>query len=155
MKQERVKELLSEALAENEELFLIELSFLAENKILVQVDGDKGVALNECMRISRHIEQNLDREEEDFGLEVTSPDIANPLKVKRQYQKNIGKILQIKTTTNENYEGVLTETNENQVFLEWKAREPKPIGKGKVTVVKTATIEYKNIEEAKVKIIFN
>jgi ribosome maturation factor RimP len=107
------------------------------------------------MRISRHIEQNLDREEEDFGLEVTSPDIANPLKVKRQYQKNIGKILQIKTTTNENYEGVLTETNENQVFLEWKAREPKPIGKGKVTVVKTATIEYKNIEEAKVKIIFN
>ncbi|MFB0939073.1 MAG: ribosome assembly cofactor RimP [Urechidicola sp.] len=155
MKQERVKELLSEALAENEELFLIDLSFLAENKILVQVDGDKGVALNECMRISRHIEQNLDREEEDFGLEVTSPDIANPLKVKRQYQKNIGKILQIKTTTNENYEGVLTETNENQVFLEWKAREPKPIGKGKVTVVKTATIEYKNIEEAKVKIIFN
>jgi ribosome maturation factor RimP len=155
MKQERVKELLSEALAENEELFLIDLSFLAENKILVQVDGDKGVALNECMRISRHIEQNLDREEEDFGLEVTSPNIANPLKVKRQYQKNIGKILQIKTTTNENYEGVLTETNENQVFLEWKAREPKPIGKGKVTVVKTATIEYKNIEEAKVKIIFN
>jgi ribosome maturation factor RimP len=155
MKQERVKELLSEALAENEELFLIDLSFLAENKILVQVDGDKGVALNECMRISRHIEQNLDREEEDFGLEVTSPDIANPLKVKRQYQKNIGKILQIKTTTNENYEGVLTETNENQVFLEWKAREPKPIGKGKVTVVKTATIEYKNIEEATVKIIFN
>ena len=155
MKQEIVKELLSEALEENEALFLIELSFLAENKILIEVDGDKGVTLKECMRISRHINDNLDREEEDFGLEVTSPDIANPLKVKRQYKKNIGKTLQIKTTTNENYEGVLTETNENQVFLEWKAREPKPIGKGKVTVVKTATIEYKNIEEAKVKIIFN
>lgn len=155
MNQEKVKELLSEALAENEELFLIDLSFLAENKILIEVDGDKGVTLKECIRISRHIDHNLDREEEDFGLEVTSPNIANPLKVKRQYQKNIGKILQIKTITNENFEGVLTETNENQVFLEWKAREPKPIGKGKVTVVKTATIEYKNIEEAKVKIIFN
>jgi ribosome maturation factor RimP len=155
MNQEKVKELLSEALAENEKLFLIDLSFLAENKILIEVDGDKGVTLKECIRISRHIDHNLDREEEDFGLEVTSPNIANPLKVKRQYQKNIGKILQIKTTTNENFEGVLTETNENQVFLEWKAREPKPIGKGKVTVVKTATIEYKNIEEAKVKIIFN
>lgn len=155
MNQEKVKELLSEALAENEELFLIDLSFLAENKILIEVDGDKGVTLKECIRISRHIDHNLDREEEDFGLEVTSPNIANPLKVKRQYQKNIGKILQIKTITNENFEGVLTETSENQVFLEWKAREPKPIGKGKVTVVKTATIEYKNIEEAKVKIIFN
>ena len=155
MKQEIVKELLSDALEENEALFLIELSFLAENKILIEVDGDNGVTLKECMRISRYINDNLDREEEDFGLEVTSPDIANPLKVKRQYQKNIGKTLQIKTTANENYEGVLTETNENKVFLEWKAREPKPIGKGKVTVVKTATIEYKNIQEAKVKIIFN
>ena len=155
MKQEIVKELLSDALEENEALFLIELSFLAENKILIEIDGDNGVTLKECMRISRYINDNLDREEEDYGLEVTSPDIAKPLMVKRQYQKNIGKTLQIKTTTNENYEGVLTETNENQVFLEWKAREPKPIGKGKVTVVKTATIEYKNIQEAKVKIIFN
>ncbi len=155
MRQEIVKELLSDALKENETLFLIELSFLAENKILIEVDGDNGVTLKECMRISRYINDNLDREEEDYGLEVTSPDIANPLKVKRQYKKNIGKTLQIKTTTNENYEGVLTDVNENQVFLEWKVREPKPVGKGKVTVVKTAIIEYKNIQEAKVKIIFN
>lgn len=155
MRQEIVKELLSDALKENETLFLIELSFLAENKILIEVDGDNGVTLKECMRISRYINDNLDREEEDYGLEVTSPDIANPLKVKRQYKKNKGKTLQIKTTANENYEGVLTDANENQVFLEWKVREPKPVGKGKVTVVKTAIIEYKNIQEAKVKIIFN
>lgn len=155
MKQERVKELLSEALAENEDLYLISLSFLPDNKILVEVDGDKGINLKECMRISRHIEHNLDREEEDFGLEVTSPDIANPLKVKRQYKKNIGKILQVKTIANEKYEGTLIDIDEDQIFLEWKAREPKPLGKGKVTVVKNAAIEYKNIEESKVKIIFN
>ena len=155
MNQDIVKRLVKEALEENEELFLIELSFLAGNKILVEVDSDNGINVKECIRISRHVEHNLDREEEDFALEVTSVDIAKPLKVSRQYQKNIGRTLVIKTTEGKQIEGVLISADEDQINLEWKAREPKPIGKGKVTVVKTATITYKNIQEAKVKIIFN
>ena len=155
MNKEIVKQLVREALEENEELFLIELIFSGDNKILVEVDGDKGLTLKECMRISRHIENNLDREEEDFGLEVTSPDVANPLKVLRQYKKNIGRILAVKTTEDKKIEGTLVDADENKISLEWKAREPKPIGKGKITVQKTAEIEYSNIQEAKVKIIFN
>ena len=155
MNKEIVKQLVDEALKENETLFLIDLTFSGDNKIFVEVDGDNGLNLKECMRISRHVEQNLDREEEDFGLEVTSPDVANPLKVLRQYKKNIGRILTVKTYDNKKVEGTLTAANENQISLEWKAREPKPIGKGKVTVDKTAEIEYKDIQEAKVKIIFN
>jgi len=155
MDKEIVKRLVREALEENEELFLIELSFSGDNKILVEVDGDKGLNLKECMRISRYMENNLDREEEDFGLEVTSPDVANPLRVLRQYQKNIGRILTVKTKDSETVEGTLKEANEKQILLEWKAREPKLIGKGKVTVEKTAEITYSNIQEAKVKIIFN
>jgi len=155
MDKETVKRLVREALEENEELFLIELSFSGDNKILVEVDGDKGLNLKECMRISRYVEHNLDKEEEDFGLEVTSPDVANPLKVLRQYKKNIGRILTVKTKENKMVEGTLMEANEKHILLEWKAREPKPIGKGKVTVEKTAEIAYSNIQEAKVKIIFN
>lgn len=155
MNKERVKQLLTEALDENEELFLIELSFLDENKIYIEVDGDMGVNLKECIRVSRHINNNLDREEEDFGLEVTSPDVANPLKVLRQYQKNIGRVLTVKTKENTKFEGTLVDVKDDEVSLEWKAREPKPIGKGKVTVLKTVEIKYSNILEAKVKIIFN
>ena len=155
MNKERVKQLLTEALDENEELFLIELSFLAENKIYIEVDGNTGVNLKECIRISRHINNNLDREEEDFGLEVTSPDVANPLKVLRQYQKNIGRVLTVKTKENSKLEGTLVDVKDDEISLEWKAREPKPIGKGKVTVLKTVEIKYSNILEAKVKIIFN
>ncbi|WP_440120568.1 ribosome assembly cofactor RimP [Tenacibaculum sp. Ill] len=153
MNQERVKELLQEALQENESLYLIDLQFLAENKIKVIVDGDSGVPLSECIRISRNIEHNLDREEEDFSLEVTTPDIAQPLTVKRQYKKNINRILKVKTATEE-FEGTLTEVTENTITLFWKAREPKPIGKGKHTVEKTKTLAYQDIKEAKVKIIF-
>lgn len=155
MDKEVIKQLVKDALAENEELFLIELIFESGNKILVEVDGDKGLTLKECMRISRYIEQNLDREEEDFGLEVTSPDVAKPLKVIRQYKKNIGRILTVKTIDNKIIEGTLIEANENEISLKWKAREAKPIGKGKITVDKTAEIIYNNIQEAKVKIIFN
>lgn len=153
MNTEKVKELLKEALVENDSLFLIDLSFLPGNKIHVVVDGDAGVSLNECIRISRKIEHNLDREEEDFALEVTTPDIAEPIKVQRQYLKNLNRILSVKTQENK-FEGTLIEVNEQNIVLNWKAREPKPIGKGKVTVEKTATLAYEEIIEAKVKIIF-
>ncbi len=149
-----VKNLLNNALEQNPELFLIELKFLAENKIFVEVDGDSGVTLKECIRISREIEHNLDREEEDFSLEVTSPDVANPLKVKRQYTKNINRILDVKLKDNTTVQGELKSVTDDEIELEWKAREPKPIGKGKITVVKNATIQFENILEAKVKIIF-
>ncbi len=153
MNQDKVKELLQEALDENSSLFLIDLQFLANNKIKVIVDGDLGVPLSECVRISRNIEHNLDREEEDFSLEVTTPDISEPLKVKRQYNKNLKRILKVKTEE-DTFEGTLTEVSEENIVLVWKAREPKPIGKGKHTVEKNKSIAYSDIKEAKVKIIF-
>ncbi len=153
MNHERVTQLLQEALDENPSLFLIDLQFLANNKIKIIVDGDSGIPLNECVRISRNIEHNLDREEEDFSLEVTSPNISYPLQVKRQYKKNIGRTLKVKTAEKE-YEGTLAKVDETGIFLQWKAREPKPIGKGKHTVEKSITLLYTDIKEAKVKIIF-
>mgnify|MGYP003683815951 CR=1 FL=1 len=154
MKQEnKVRELVDEALALNESLFLIDLSISINNKIQVTVDGDSGVPLSECIRISRNVEHNLDREEEDFSLEVTTPDISHPLKDKRQYIKNVNRILKVKTAEEE-LEGTLSEADNEKIVLSWKAREPKPIGKGKVTVQKTATVAYKDIKEAKVKIVF-
>ncbi|CAL2089157.1 Ribosome maturation factor RimP [Tenacibaculum sp. 190524A05c] len=153
MNQDKVRALLQEALDENPSLFLIDLKFLANSKIKVIVDGDSGVPLNEIIRISRNIEHNLDREEEDFSLEVTSPDISESLKVKRQYNKNLNRTLKVKTSDNE-FEGKLVEVKEDSIVLTWKAREPKPIGKGKHTVEKVEEIPMDIITEAKVKIIF-
>ncbi len=153
MNQEKVHKLLEEAVAENKSLFVISIDFLPGNKIKVIVDGDQGVPLSECVRVSRHIEHNLDREQEDFSLEVSTPDITQPLLVERQYQKNIGRILKVKTAE-ENFEGTLARVSNQEIELNWKAREPKPIGKGKVTVEKSATVTFEDILEAKVKIIF-
>ncbi|WKD85732.1 Ribosome maturation factor RimP [Polaribacter huanghezhanensis] len=153
MNKKKVQDLLEEALAENQSLYLIELSFLPGNKIQVVVDGDEGISLSECIRINKSIESSFDREEEDFALEVTSPDIAEPLKVKRQYLKNLNRIITVKLN-DKKIEGTLIEVNKEDIVLSWKAREPKPVGKGKVTVDKTEKIAYQDIIEAKVKIIF-
>jgi ribosome maturation factor RimP len=153
MNETKIRDLVNEALEQKDSLYLVDLSISSNNKIQIVVDGDHGVSLNECIRISRSVDNGLDREEEDFSLEVSTPDIAHPLKLKRQYKKNINRILKV-TTSTEEFEGTLTEVNDTNIVLNWKAREPKPIGKGKVTVEKTATLEYKDIKEAKVKILF-
>ncbi|QRM89066.1 ribosome assembly cofactor RimP [Lacinutrix sp. WUR7] len=148
-----VKDLLETALEEKQNLFLIELSIATDNAIKVILDGDNGVTVEDCIFISRAIENNLDREEVDFSLEVASAGATSPLTHKRQYIKNIGRLLEVKTKT-ENMEGTLIEATENEITLQWKSREPKPVGKGKVTVQKQADIAYENIVEAKVMIKF-
>ena len=68
----KVKELLEQGLAEHPTLFLIDFSVGSDNKINVVIDGDEGVSLQDCINVSRSIEHNLDREEQDFSLEVAS-----------------------------------------------------------------------------------
>ena len=153
MLKHRVKELLEVALQEDESIFLIDLAITLDNKINVVIDGDNGVTVKDCVRVSRAIEHNLDREEEDFSLEVMSAGAASPLTHQRQYIKNIERTLKVRTSSEE-IEGKLTEATENNIKLEWKVREPKPVGKGKVTVKKEVNIPYENIVEAKVMIKF-
>ena len=150
---EQVEKLVEEAIQENPKLFLIDLKISPDNRINVIVDGDEGVSIKECMRISRNVEHNLDRETTDFSLEVSSPGLTEPIVNNRQYNKNLGKTLKVKTETDK-FEGKLLEINDNGIVLEWKVREPKPIGKGKVTVVKMATLQYDSIKQAKVKLKF-
>jgi len=69
---EKVETLVQEALGENPSLFLIDLTIGGDNSIRVLLDGDKGVTLEACMQVSRKVEHNLDREENDFSIEVSS-----------------------------------------------------------------------------------
>lgn len=153
MLKDKVELLLSKALEENPSLFLVDFKMGGDNSIKVVLDGDQGISLQDCMDVSRAIEHNLDREEEDFSLEVTSAGAASPLQLPRQYNKNIGRKLQVKTAS-EQLEGTLVETSTDSITLEWKAREPKPVGKGKVTVQKKQEIAFSDILEAKVKLKF-
>ena len=153
MLREKVENLLQEAFEENNSLFLIELSIDDANHISVVIDGDNGVSVNDCIAVSRKIEHNLDREEEDFSLDVASAGVSRPLTMPRQYRKNIGRKLAV-TTSEGKVEGELVKMEGETITLQWKAREPKPVGKGKVTVNKEAVLPLEDIKEAKVIITF-
>ncbi|UZO81229.1 ribosome assembly cofactor RimP [Aquimarina sp. ERC-38] len=152
--QSKVEDLLNKALEDRSDLFLIKMSVHPDHTIEIIIDGDQGVTVEDCIMVSRAIEHNLDREEEDFSLQVMSAGVSEGLVHPRQYPKNVGRKLNVKTADGNQVEGELIQVEEDNIKLTWKTREPKPVGKGKVTVVKEAAIAYEDIKEAKVMITF-
>ena len=150
---DKVNDLITQALLEKPSVFLIDLTISDSFKITVNIDGDNGVVLQDCIDLSRAIENNLDREEQDFSLEVASVGVGSPLKMIRQYKKNVGRTLIVKLET-QTIEAELVEANDNFIILSWEAREPKKIGKGKETVQKRQEIPYTDIKEAVVTVTF-
>jgi ribosome maturation factor RimP len=150
---EKVKQVVEDALLEKPSIFLIDLTITDSFKIIIGIDGDHGVVLQDCIDVSRAVEANLDREEQDFSLEVASVGVGSPLKQVRQYKKNVGRTLIVKTN-DENIEAELVEANDLFIILSWKAREAKKVGKGKETVQKELQIPYADIKEAIVTVTF-
>ncbi|MGB5403126.1 MAG: ribosome assembly cofactor RimP [Robiginitalea sp.] len=151
--QQRVELLLKEAFEKRPDLFPISLKVGSDQSIRIIIDGDNGVSLQDCMEISRAVEHQLDREEFDFSLEVSSAGATAPLDLPRQYHKHLGRILEVKTEALE-VKGTLESVGAHEIVLSWKAREPKPIGKGKHTVRKEEVIPFSEIEKAKVVLKF-
>ena len=150
----KITEILKEYFKKRKDLFLIDFELSLGNKVNVTIDGDNGVTVDDCVQLSRSLENNLDRDSEDFSLEVSSAGANTPLVHRRQYVKNIGRILNLVTCDNEKYEAVLKDVSDQNIILEWKTREPKPIGKGKVTVQKSVKINYNDIDSARIKLVF-
>ena len=147
---EEVTQLVENALALQPHLFLIELKINADKTVKIILDGDPEVRLEDCMQLSRGVEHQLDREAHDFALEVSSAGVGSPLVQKRQYLKNIGRKLEVVPQGEKPLKGVLVEATDETIALEWKQREPKPIGKGKITVTKKKTLAYHTIDQARV-----
>ena len=147
---EQVEQLVKTALDENPTLFLIDLTIGGDNTIRILLDGDEGVSLQSCMEVSRKVEHNLDREENDFSLEVSSCGVGSPLILPRQFKKNVDRKLEVTDSEDKLVQGTLITVTEDSFTLEWKAREPKPIGKGKVIVTKTKEFKYGSFKNAKV-----
>tara|TARA_B100001765_G_scaffold74667_1_gene45414 strand:+ start:595 stop:1059 length:465 start_codon:yes stop_codon:yes gene_type:complete len=154
MLKEKVTALLQEAFEEYENLFLIDLKIKGNNEIVVVIDGDQGVTVQDCINVSRKVEHNLDREEEDFSLEVMSAGATEPLINTRQYKKNEGRDLEVVLQDGSKIAGNLIQVHDEGIVLFWKERVPKEVGKGKMTVEKEEVIAFDAIKQAKVKIKF-
>jgi len=150
--EKRVIELVEEKISDRPELFLVEVKMLPNNKLIIHVDGDEGINIQDCAAISRHVGFHLEEEntiEKAYNLEVSSPGVGEPLKLKRQYEKNIGRDLGIKLAGGEQKEGELLSVTDKGITITEKVKE-----KGKKVQLVEASIDFENIIETKVLISF-
>ena len=101
---------------EDKDYFLTDLAINGD-KILVEIDHAEGVWIEDCVALSRHIEQGLDRDEEDFDLEVGSAGIGQPFKVLQQYEIHLGDEVEILTTGGKKLQGRLAAASEQEVSI--------------------------------------
>jgi len=149
---EQVRGLIKDKL-EEKECFVVELVVKEGNNIHLEVDGQKGFTIKDCVDFNKAIENKLDREVEDFELHVSSPGLNKPLRVIEQYYKNIGRELKV-VTNDVTYEGLLKEVDEEGIVLEYSFKEKIEGKKKKHTVVKQEEIKFNNIKEATIIISF-
>ncbi|GGC54840.1 ribosome maturation factor RimP [Pedobacter quisquiliarum] len=148
----RVKQLIEEKISDRPELFLVEIRMLPNNKLIIHVDGDEGISIQDCAAISRHVGFHLEEEnviEQAYNLEVSSPGVGEPLKLKRQYYKNVGRNLSVKLSDGTLKEGKLLSLTDDAITIEEQVKE-----KGKKARLEETVIGFDQIVETKVLISF-
>jgi ribosome maturation factor RimP len=141
---ETVLSLINEKLDENPEFYLVDLKINTASKIYVEIDHKTDpISINDCIAFSRQVEHNLDREEEDFELEVTSPGLSLPFKVHQQYVKNEGKDVK-----------VMLDVTEKDITITFETKEKIEGKKKKLKVEHKLTFAFDEIKETKIIVKF-
>lgn len=140
IKKELIETLANQALTE--EYFIVDISIKKGNVIEVIVDGDDGVSIQKCIDVSRSIENNLDRDAEDFELSVSSSGLGKAFKVHRQYVKNIGNKVEVNTEDSKPLTGIITAVDEKGFDLEVTTLERPAPKKKKVEVINNHRFEF-------------
>ena len=157
LKKKEIEKLALERINELDKgLFIVEIAISSKNVIQVELDVEEGhVAINDCVSVSRNIEHNLDREVQDFELQVSSAGLDKPFRVLQQYIKNIGKEVKVLLNEKNNtVEGVLKHADENGIKLETTTKERVEGRKKKETVVQEFEYTFDEIKETKIVISF-
>ncbi len=102
---------------EETEYFLVDVEISADNRIVVEIDHAEGVWIEDCVELSRFIEEHFDREKEDFELEVGSAGIGQPFKVIEQYHSHVGKDVEVLAADGKKYRGILKEVNDGSFIV--------------------------------------
>ena len=136
----------------SEDIFLVSIKIKPTNNFKIYLDADSGLGIDKCIKINRALYKIMEEmglyPDGDFSLEVSSPGLDEPLKLLRQYQKNIGRDVELIMNDDTRKEGKLTAVTEENVSIEYTE------GKGKKAIVKTDEIPFDAIKQTKVQIKF-
>lgn len=150
--EQKVRELAEQKIADRPDLFVVDVKMHPNGKLIILVDGDKGVGISDCVAVSRHVGFHLEEEnviEHAYNLEVSSPGLDAPLTLRRQYEKNIDRTVEVKQAEGKKREGKLLLVAEDGITIEEKIKE-----KGKKAELVESFIPFSEITETKVLISF-
>lgn len=152
----KVTELIDERIAELDNgLFVVSLSISSRNSILVELDKHEGgVSVKDCISVSRNIEHNLDREEQDFELSVTSAGLDKGLRVFPQYKKNIGREVDVKLVDGTEINGTMIDATPEQIVVQNSRKEKIEGKKKKEVIVEDHVLPMNKVKETKIVISF-
>lgn len=153
---EQVRALAQERIDELDRgLFIVSISISKSNSIQLELDKTEGyVAIEDCISVSRNVEHNLDREEADFELHVSSAGLDKPLRVLQQFVKNIGREVEVSMNDKTEKKGVLLAVDEQTMTLQTTRVEKIEGKKKKETIVEDEIIPMTEIKETKIVISF-
>lgn len=152
-----VRSLAEERIAELEsKLYIVDIIISSGNNIIVELDNEEeGVSIDDCISVSRNIEHNLDRDQEDFSLEVSSAGATKPFKVLKQYLKNVGKEVKVQLREHgKSIQGILKSADENGFVIETSEKRRIEGRKKKELVVEELPLKYDQVKETKLIISF-
>lgn len=139
---------------EGTDKFLVDVSIRPGNIIIVEIDSQNGVNIDDCITLSKNIESHLNRDEEDFELEVGSSGITSPFKIPRQYEKNIGNEVEVLSKSGQKLSGILKSCNDSG-FVITVTKMIKPEGaKKKIVVEEDIPFGYDDVKYTKYQIRF-
>ena len=143
-----------EEFLEGTDCFIVDVKVGKDNSILVEIDSDEGISIDYCAELARFIESKVDREVEDYELEVGSPGLGSPFKVLEQYYKHEGCEVEVLDLSGVKFQGILVNVSESGFDLE-VTRKVKPEGaKRKMEVTENIPFKYENIKYTKYTIRF-
>lgn len=140
---------LIENLLEEKKCFIVSLEISPSNSIRLILDSMDGVKIEDCVAFSRAIEHNLDREEEDFDIEVSSAGLTEPFKIREQYIKNKGNEIEVILKSGEKFTGILLEIEENGFTIEQQKRVKEEGKKKKQLVRETLHFDFSSCSKVK------
>jgi len=151
--EKQIQDLIDEVLTPDQ--FIVELKIQIGNKIYIELDNAvQPTSITDCIKLSRQVEHNLDRETEDFSLEVTSPGLDKPFRVFKQYVKNLGREVKVKSLEGIEVEGKLNEAEEDHIIVETKEKKRIEGRKAKEWITEEVNIPMAQIKETQIKIVF-
>ncbi|MEY4287091.1 MAG: hypothetical protein RL511_1177 [Bacteroidota bacterium] len=154
--QKLIQALIDERIAELDNgLYVVDLRISPTNVIHVELDKLKGgVSVNDCVSVSRNIEHNLDREQADFELHVSSAGLDKPIRHINQFAKNVGRSFKVQPESGEQFEAELMKMNEDILVFKQRHQVRDEVKKKKVWVEDFIELPYHQIKEAKIVISF-